>query len=278
MLRVGVCGSEVASLRDDLVEKAAKGEWKLPWIAEREKAKDQQHKQYADLAARSGNRLTAGGFGPFGGLSGKLATVLRNFGATADAEADCVGDLPVRVTILGSASLIVQAEAASSVLRLRRRADLDDIEGRATRWGESKREARLREKAESDRELEEMTVDVLRGTAQNRTGGGRGNRGPERNGSEVGARFLSRRVPGSNPAKKLFLLGPGFPLKTNRRSVPSTPTGHPAPQGSGGLVAKWKVGLRPMIQIDPAMGRQGSASIGKGLATLGRRAISGSDR
>ena len=61
--------------------------------------------------------------------------------------------------------------------------------------------------------------------------------------------------------KKLFLLGPGFPLKTNRRRVPSIPTGHSAPQGGGGLVAKWKVGLRPAIQGDPAMGRQGSASI-----------------
>lgn len=95
------------------------------------------------------------------------------------------------------------------------------------------------------------------------------------NGSEVGARLLKFQVVGSNPrsVKNFCGLVSGIPSENQPTECPPHSDRSPGTAGQRWVSREMESRVAAGDPIDPEMGRQGSASIGKGLATLGRRAL-----
>jgi hypothetical protein len=131
------------SLREDLVGRAAEDGRVLAETAEKEKNSDPGHRYWKDEMRNNGHRLSAGGFGPFGGLGKGLAAELRALGKQADEEGTGPSVEAVGSTICAAASLLIVSAAARGAQRLRGAGILPKPTAAASRWADTRREVGL---------------------------------------------------------------------------------------------------------------------------------------
>ncbi len=127
-------------MRQDLVSRAAEDGRVFAETAEREKQADSRHQFWCAEMKSHGHRLSAGGFGPFGGLGKGLAAELRAIAKASEAEG---GGGPELSKVCAVASLLVVTGAAKGMQRLTGAGMLARPGGLPTKWADSDRERRL---------------------------------------------------------------------------------------------------------------------------------------